>query len=774
MSPRSRRWKRIAAGALAAAALLGCAAWWLVPKPPLLEGVDWSRVVRDREGGLLRVTLTRDGKYRVFTPLDAVAPEMIRATLTQEDRFFARHPGVNAVPLARSAWALAWRGRAYAGASTISMQVARLRWRLHTRTLGGKAVQIFRALQLERHYSKAQILEAYFNLAPYGRNLEGAGAASLLYFGKRPARLTLPEAVALSVIPQSPARRALRCGAENPALAGAQNRLMARLGAGAEARSFRAVALPRPEAVAPHFVRQALREAARVAPERREISTTLDQGAQRTVERMIRSYLDARRAEGIVNAAALLVDARTMSVEAQVGSAGFWDTAIHGQVDGTRRPRSPGSTLKPFVYALALEQGLIHPLTLLEDAPRRFGGYDPENFDRGFAGPLRACDALARSRNIPAVALSGQLARPGFYGFLQAADVRLPRGEAGYGLTLPLGGAEVSMQDLARLYGALANGGRLRPLAWLPPAREEGARLLSPEAAFLTLEMLGPPGNPAPHGADGCPVYWKTGTSNGFHDAWTAAICGDHLLLVWIGNFDGRANPAFVGGTAAAPLLFQILGALRAEGFIQPAPRDPPAGANLRRAEFCAVSGQLPTAACKERVAGWFIPGVSPIAVCSIHREVLVDATSGLRVAADDGTRALRREVYEFWPTHLLALFAEAGLPRRTPPPLMPGSDGEGTPPLPGRPVRIVSPRAGIVYAVRSGEEERRGIALRAECDAGVARVYWFAGKAFVGASRGGEALVWRPAPGTWAVTAVDDHGRSDGVRVTVQAVETQ
>ncbi|MDD5349947.1 MAG: penicillin-binding protein 1C [Chthoniobacteraceae bacterium] len=775
MNAVPRRWKRAAVGLLAAAALAALG-WLLLPKPPLLDGVDWSRRVVDREGGVLRVTLTRDGKYRVFTPLEAIAPELIRATLTQEDRFFARHPGVNVVPLCRSAWALARHGRARAGASTISMQVARLRFRLHTRTLPGKAAQIFRAVQLERHYSKAQILEAYFNLAPYGRNLEGAGAASLFSFGKPPARLTLPEAVALSVIPQSPARRALHADRENPALTGAQTRLFDRLAAPAEARAFRARAVERPPAFAPHYVLQALREAARNAPDRLEIATALDPAAQRVLERGIRSYLAARREEGIVNAAALLLNARTMEVEAQAGSADFSDPAIRGQVDGTKRPRSPGSTLKPFVYALALDQGLIHPLSLLEDAPRRFAEYDPENFDRGFAGPLRACDALARSRNIPAVALTARLAHPGLYAFLQSAGVRLPRAESSYGLTLPLGGAEVTMQDLARLYGALANGGKLRPLHWLRPHGDDpGARLLSPEAAFLTLEMLGPPGNPPLDSAEAVePVFWKTGTSNGFHDAWTVAVCGGHVLLVWIGNFDGRANPAFVGGTCAAPLLFQILGALRAEGRIQPAPHLPPPGANLRRVEFCAVSGQLPTAACKERLSGWFIPGISPIALCSIHREVLVDAASGLRVAADDGTRPLRREVYEFWPSSLLTLFAEAGLPRRVPPPFLPGSGGEGAAALPGKPVRILSPRAGVVYALRAGEEDRRGVPLQAESDGDVARVYWFAGKEFLGVSQGREPLIWHPAPGSWAVTAVDDHGRSDGVRVSVQAVQMQ
>jgi len=241
------------------------------------------------------------------------------------------------------------------------------------------------------------------------------------------------------------------------------------------------------------------------------------------------------------------------------------------------------------------------------------------------------------------------------------------------------------------------------------------------------------------------------------------------VLAVWIGNFDGHRNNAFVGRTCAGPLLFQIIDTMRAEGRAHAVTLEPPQGANLKRVEFCAVSGQLATDACKHRVTGWFIPGISPITTCDVHREVLVDAETGLRVAADDGTRRLRREVYEFWPSDLLDLFQKAGLPRQLPPPFMPGSDIDASARR-GKPPEIVSPRSGVTYSVRADDDASRGISLRAETEADVRKIYWFVDKAFAGTTTAKEPLAWEPKPGTHNIMALDDHGRSDTRVVTVQS----
>jgi len=323
------------------------------------------------------------------------------------------------------------------------------------------------------------------------------------------------------------------------------------------------------------------------------------------------------------------------------------------------------------------------------------------------------------------------------------------------------------MQDLVRLYASLANNGELRPLRYRtndPIAKSR--RILSPEASFLTLEMLGNVPRPEMNCADGshsAPVYWKTGTSHGFRDAWSIAVFDHHVLGVWVGNFDGRANPAFVGRTAAAPLLFQIIDSLRSTWPEPNSPRLPPSGANLKRVEFCALSGDLPNAFCTQHAEGWFIPGMSPIKTCDVHREVLVDRVTGLRVPIDDGTRELKREVYEFWPGEFLRLFEQAGVPRKIPPPFLPGSGSELAGRTGHRP-RIISP-ANKEIVVASAKT----VPLRAKVDADVREVYWFAGKKFIGQAGPDEFLGWDTAAGDYEITALDDHGRAGSCNVIVR-----
>src|SRR5947199_4787 len=742
-------------------------AWLLLPKPPLLDGISFSQCVRDRNGKLLRVTLSADQKFRIWTPLNDISPDLIDATLRYEDKYYTHHPGVNPLALARCALDLLRFHRVTAGGSTITMQLVRLRFHLHTRTISGKLEQIMRALELERHYSKNQILEAYLNLAPYGRNLEGIGAASEIYFDKPATKLSRPEAIAVSVIPQSPSRRTLHTDRDNHSVNLAQSSWYDRAGSDTDAkfsmREFRPRMQTERKFIAPHFVQEVLE----TSHGRDEIVTTLDLEKQQAIERRVTDYVANNRNRGIENAAVFLVDTRTMDVLAQLGSADFNNAAINGQVDGTRSPRSPGSTLKPFVYALALEQGLIHPLSIVADAPRSFGEYNPENFDREFLGPIRACDALARSRNVPAVELASHLTHPTLYQFLNTADVHLPKPESFYGLALPLGGAEVSLQDLVRLYAALANNGQLRLLRRIendPVAKSR--RILSPEAAFLTLEMLGNVPRPEMNCADGthsAPVYWKTGTSHGFRDAWSIAVFDHYVLGVWVGNFDGRPNPAFVGRTAAAPLLFQIIDSLRATWPEPSAPHQPPPRANLKRVEFCALSGDLPNEHCTQHVDGWFIPGMSPIKTCDVHREVLVDRATGLRVPVDDGSRELKREVYEFWPGDILKVFEQAGVPRKTAPPFLPetGSELVGRT---GHAPRIISPTNKEIVVASA-----KTVPLRAKVDADVREVYWFAGKKFIGQAGPDEFLGWDTAAGDYEITALDDHGRAGSCNVIVR-----
>jgi len=302
---------------------------------------------------------------------------------------------------------------------------------------------------------------------------------------------------------------------------------------------------------------------------------------------MVRQYVDAERGIGITNATAILVDTTDMTVKTLLGSADYFDASIDGQVNGVAAKRSPGSTLKPFVYALGLDQGVLHPMTVLRDVPTAFGPFTPENFDGRFVGPITAQEALVRSRNIPAVAVAARLAQPGLYDFLKSAGVANMLPETHYGLALVLGGGDMTMEELARLYAMLANGGVLRSLRTTRGADVvRGPRLLSAEAAFITLDML----RHAPRPDTGAPseraVAWKTGTSWGFRDAWAAGVFGRYVLLVWVGNFDGSSNPAFIGVTAAAPLFFRIVDSVRGQ---TPASRHGRAARDARRAPTHAL-----------------------------------------------------------------------------------------------------------------------------------------------------------------------------------------
>ena len=379
------------------------------PRPDLYGKAGFSRIFLDRRDRVLRITLAPDGTYRIFTPLTAMPPELMEATLLYEDRSFYRHPGVNPLALLRSVAQMALGGRRMGG-STISMQVVRLTRKFSTASIPGKLRQIWQALVLERHYGKDEILEAYLNLAPYGANVEGVGAAARIWFHKEAAELSLPEILALTPVPQHPAaRNPLASRGRALSLARARlDRIWREVhprdaGQGLPNVPLRVHALSELPFAAPHAVDSLL--AGSELPQGR-ISTTLDLGLQRLLERQLRRAVEAGRLWGMDNAAALLLDWRSCEILALAGSADYFNAAIQGQVDGTAARRSPGSTLKPFIYALALQEGLIHPETLLSDTPRAFKGYEPENADGGFRGPISARMALLGSRNIPAIALA--------------------------------------------------------------------------------------------------------------------------------------------------------------------------------------------------------------------------------------------------------------------------------------------------------------------------------------------------------------------------------
>lgn len=741
---------------------------FILPKPTLLEGTSFSRAVYDSHHKLLRLTLSQDEKYRLFTPLSQISKQLVEATLLQEDQYFYWHYGVNPWATVKAIWQTYAAQTRRIGASTITMQVARMRYGMNSKTISGKILQIIRAVQIEMHYNKEEILEAYLNLAPYGGNIEGVGAASLVYFGTPVNEMSLPQSLTMSIIPQNPGKRT----PYNKELKKIREHLLGKwLNNYPEDLNKKGMfALPLVMQNthmlpfnAPHFVNKILRDSSK---EQQSIDTTLDYATQMILERITQHYLARKQGIGVNNAAVLLVDTRDMGIKGMLGSADFFNKAISGQINGTETKRSPGSTLKPFIYGLALDQGLIHPNTVLKDVPHSFNGYNPENFDYDFMGPIKAKDALVLSRNIPAIYLASQLNNPSLHQLLEKAQISQLRSESYYGLSLSLGGIEITMNELVGLYAMLVNDGIWHPIRSIKnETKQEGIRLLSPEASYLVLDMLQniPRLDDVSRGGI-LPIAWKTGTSSGYRDAWTIGTFGPYVMAVWIGNFDNKANPAFIGKDIAAPLFFELVDAIKHEkGPIHPLKKHLEQ-MNLKKVEVCKASGMLPTRYCKDREWSWFIPGKSPIKTDTIYREVAINSKTGLRTCHMD--ELTRFEVYEFWPSDLLSIFKKAGIQRHTPPfyesdCILSGNMGINP--------HITSPETGISYIIRADSQQNNTIPLTAVTDAGIANVYWFINETFIAKTKAGESYLWKAKPGKFVVRIVDDHGQSDAQDITVQ-----
>jgi penicillin-binding protein 1C len=556
--------------------------------PDLSKAYRSSPVALDRRGAWLRALPVEQGRWRIRADLERTDPSFLRRVVALEDGRFWLHPGVDPISTLRAAATAALRGRITSGASTLTMQTARL-LEPRRRTFGAKLYQMVRALQLQARLSKRETLALYLTLAPYGGNLEGVRAASLSYFGHGPESLTIGEQALLIALPQSPeARRPDRHPDKARAARDRVISRMVRAGLIPEASAEEASAEPLPgrqpfPALAWHAAGQVARAA---PPTAASVVTTIDADLQRRLEPLAAALAKAQGPDAEV--AIMVVEAKNRAVRASVGSAGL--TAASGWMDMTRALRSPGSALKPFIYGLALDDGIVAPDTELDDAPRRFADYQPEDFDRVFHGPVTMREALIHSLNVPAVATLDRLGPQVFEARLTAAGAHLVRPHAEAhdpGLALALGGEGIPLRDVALLYAALADDGLAKPLAWTEAdaeARlsESGHRLMRPASARIILDILreGPP--PKGRAPDALtrrePMAFKTGTSYGFRDAVAVGVAGGYVIAVWTGRADGGARPDMTGRDAALPLLFDVAdvvgGAVRAPPPI--GPKSPP------------------------------------------------------------------------------------------------------------------------------------------------------------------------------------------------------
>lgn len=585
---------------------------------PLPDPNHGSTVVLARDGTPLRAFADHDGVWRYPVQVEDVSPLYVEALLTYEDRWFRRHPGVNPFALARAAAQWIRHGRLVSGGSTLTMQVARiLDGTPHS--AAGKLLQILRALQLEAHLSKREILALYLNHAPFGGTIEGVEAASWAWLGKPARRLSHAEAALLAVLPQAPSR--LRPDRHPQRARVARDKVldrMAALGAWsvAEVQDARIEAVSARTMQAPLSAALLARRLHAERPRERRIETTIDAGLQRALEARVGDYL--ARLPARTSAALLVVDNASLEARAYVGSAGITDEARLGHVDMVRAWRSPGSTLKPFLYGLALDDGLIHSGSLLLDAPQSFGSYRPGNFDMAFNGPVGAAEALRLSLNVPAVDLIDRIGPARFAARLAHAglELRLPRGLQP-NLSVILGGTGVRMEDLVGAYSALNRSGIAGRVRYTRDAPAIERRLLSEGAAWIVRDIL--EANPRPgYSASFDPgsrprVAWKTGTSYGFRDAWAVGATRGYTVAVWIGRPDGTPMPGQYGAVTALPLMFQVVDSLPRNA-LAATPTPPPA--SVTEAEVCWPLGLAFDPAqpglCHRRHTAWVLDGVIP------------------------------------------------------------------------------------------------------------------------------------------------------------------
>ncbi|EAB4702079.1 peptidoglycan glycosyltransferase PbpC [Salmonella enterica] len=647
---------------LAGAPLFILLALWTADNlwPLPLNEVHPARVVVAHDGTPLWRFADAGGIWRYPVTIEEVSPRYLEALINYEDRWFWRHPGVNPFSVARAAWQDLTAGRVISGGSTLTMQVARL-LDPHPRTFGGKIRQLWRALQLEWHLSKRDILTLYLNRAPFGGTLQGIGAASWAYFGKPPARLSYADAALLAMLPQAPSR--LRPDRWPERAEAARNKVLDRMAAQGvwpaetvrESREEPVWLAPRqmPQ-LAPLFARMMLSKS-----QSDKIVTTLDAGLQRQLEDLARAWKGRLPARSSL--AMIVVDHTDMSVRGWVGSVDLNDDSRFGHVDMVTAIRSPGSVLKPFVYGLALDDALIHPASLLQDVPRRTGDYRPGNFDSGFHGPVSMSDALVRSLNLPAVQVLEAYGPKRFAAKLRnvGLPLYLPAGAAP-NLSLILGGAGARLDEMAAAYSAFARHGKAAKLRLQPDDPLSERPLMSPGAAWIIRRIMADEAQPLPDNALPriVPLAWKTGTSYGYRDAWAIGVNARYIIGIWTGRPDGTPVVGQFGFASAVPLLNQVNNLLLAHAGRLP---EDPRPQTVSRGVICWPGGQsLPPgdSNCRRRLATWLLDDSQPPTLLLPEQEgingirfpVWLDDT-GRRVAAD--CPQAREHTFIVWPRPL-------------------------------------------------------------------------------------------------------------------------
>ena len=756
---------------------------------PFRVNPSYSTIITASDGTILNAFLNKEDKWRLYAELNEITPNLKQTILYKEDKYFYYHFGFNPVAIVRALARNIFTGYRTSGASTITMQVVRL-LQPRKRTYLSKLIELFRAIQLEIHFSKDEILQLYLNLIPYGSNIEGLKSASLLYFGKPPKLLSLAEITTLTIIPNRPS--SLRLGHNNGIIKLERNKWLLRF---KKSQLFDnqtindAISEPlnaqRREAPknAPHLALRLKKQ----FPELPIIHSTLQPNRQIQVEQIVSNYVNRLRSMNIHNAAVLVVNNETMAVEAYIGSADFNNGFDGGQVDGIRAVRSPGSTLKPLLYALAFDKGQICPKTALSDVPTNFGGFEPENFDKRFNGKVTVEFALANSLNIPAVKVLKTLTPSVLIDILKKADFQTVNKQSkDLGLSMILGGCGVTLEELTRLFATFANEGKFQELNYIhnfekltnnfpkvqnfrkvveKSKQSINESLISPESAFLITNILTQITRPdLPNNFESTyrlpRIAWKTGTSFGKKDAWSVGYNRRYTIGVWIGNFSGIGVPELSGANIATPLLFDIFNTIE---YNSPASWFKPTS-NLSLRKVCAESGELPNDFCSNQVLDYAIMGISPTKRCQHLKPVFTDVAGKMAYCTqcmpDSGS------ITKFYPNlapELISFYEIQKIPYIKIPPHNPKCTRifEIGAPL------IVSPNDGSEYFIDPTEKQELQLACQAAND--VSEVYWYINDRLFMKASPKSALFFFPPKGKVKVSCSDDKGRNTDVFIKIK-----
>lgn len=763
----------MAVAALIAFSLWGADRIWPLP----LQEVQAARIVVAQDGTPLWRFADSEGVWRYPVKLDDVSPYYLEALINYEDRWFYQHKGVNPFSIARALWQNLTSGRIVSGGSTLSMQVARL-IEPHDRTFTGKLRQLWRTLQLEWHLSKEEILTLYLNRAPYGGTLQGIGAASWSYLGKPPSELTRGESALMAVLPQAPSR--LRPDRHPEKAQAARDKVLRRLveyevwpqDIVNEILQESVILSPR---TTPQLAPLLSRRVAAQYPDLNMIQTTVDANLQRQLESIALTYKNRLPAKNSL--AILVIDHQTMAVKGYVGSVDFNDSERYGHVDMISAVRSPGSTLKPFVYALALDDGLIHSESLLQDVPRRFGDYRPGNFNSGFTGPVGVSEALTKSLNLPVVQLLEVYGPKRFTANLRNTGVVLsfPAGSEP-NLSLILGGTGVRMDQLVGAYSAFARKGQVASLRFTVAEPLAQRKLVSEGAAWIVRRIMAGESRPVPDNvlSEIVPLAWKTGTSYGYRDAWALGVNSRYLIGVWVGRPDATPVVGQFGFATAIPILYQVDNLLTMrERYSNQAAVTDPRPLSVSHAAICWPSGQPLDESdvnCRQRRYAWILDRTTPPTLPAPDQDLTSGGwltywvnRQGKRVAADCTDAEVRRAA--LWP---LAL--EPWLPvqerRRY---KLPPRD-EVCPPLggdPAAPLLILDIKNNMVFKRLPGKND---MDLPLVAQGGGGKRWWFLNGALLGQNEFDESLVHTfNRAGKYQLAVLDESGQLDKVNFIVE-----